>query len=281
MNKPNFSIVLIARNESKTLPRLVGSLKEFQDRGGEILVCDTGSTDFTVEVAESLGCKVYPVGDKFKITVDKYLAKDINRKFVLGEEAPIIKEGDTLFDFASARNFIADFASNDMIATPDCDEIWTKLDIDKINKHITNGVDQFEYQFVFSHDGNGNPLIKFTHSKFYNRKKLKWVGVIHEVLTGSATRQYLDESVAKLEHYQNVETNRSGYLKGLALDCYNNPENDRNSHYMARECFYTNRNLSSIKEFLKHIKMNRWDQENAQSMLYVGDALMTLSRQKK
>jgi len=85
-------------------------------------------------------------------------------------------------------------------------------------------------------------------------------------------RVYLGEDIIKLEHYQNVVTNRSGYLKGLAIDCYNNPENDRNSHYFAREMYYLGRYKSAIKEFLNHISMGRWGTEAAQSMLYIGDA---------
>lgn len=267
----NFDVCLIARNEALTLPRLVGSLKEFQARGGNIYVLDTGSTDNTIEVAKGLGCKVEAVGDKFRIKIDKELADKINTKFVVEGESPVVKEGESLFDFASARNYIADFATNDMIATPDCDEIYTKLDLDRIQAEIDKGAEQFEYQFVFSHDGLGNPVIKFMHSKFYNRKKMKWVGVIHEVLSGPAKRVYLDESIIKLEHYQNEKTNRSGYLKGLAIDCFNNPTNDRNSHYFAREMMYHGMNKSAIKEFKNHIAMNCWPTEAAQSMMYVGD----------
>jgi hypothetical protein len=47
-----------------------------------------------------------------------------------------VKSGDSLFDFASARNYIAQFAKNDMLATPDCDEIYTRFDIAKINNAI-------------------------------------------------------------------------------------------------------------------------------------------------
>lgn len=86
-----------------------------------------------------------------------------------------------------------------------------------------------------------------------------------------ANKIYLGEDIIKLEHYQNEQTNRSGYLKGLAIDCYNNPDNDRNSHYFAREMMYLGRFKSAIKEFLNHISMNRWPTEAAQSMLYVGD----------
>jgi len=276
MNKPKFSVALIAKNEALTLPRMIGSLKEYQDRGGEIWVLDTGSTDNTIEVAKELGCKVEAVGDKFRINVDEELAKKINEKFIVDGEAPVVNAGESLFDYASARNYIADFPENDMIATPDCDEIYTKFDIDKLDEVISNGVEQLEYEFVFSHDENNNPVIKFRHCKFYNRKKLKWVGIIHEVLKGQANKMYLGEDIIKLEHYQNEKTNRSGYLKGLAIDCYNNPDNDRNSHYFAREMFYLGRHKSAIKEFLNHISMGRWGTEAAQSMMYIGDCYKAL-----
>lgn len=271
-----FSIVLIAKNESKTLPRLVKSLSEFQARGGEILLLDTGSTDGTAEIARSLGCRVEEVGDKFVTIIDDVKAKELNDHFVQEGEMPVVAPGDRLFDYAAARNYIADFATTDMIATPDCDEIWTKFDIDKIEEAIRNGAEQLEYNFVFSHDQFGNEAIKFMHSKFYNRKKLKWVGVVHEVLSGSANRVFLDESVMKLEHYQNVETNRSGYLRGLALDCFQNPTNDRNSHYLGRELLWTGRPKSAIKELERHVAMDRWLPERAQSMVYIGDAYRAL-----
>ena len=267
----NFSVCLIAKNEELTLPRMIGSLKEFQSRGGEILVLDTGSTDKTAEVARGLGCIVYEVGDKFRIKINKKLAYDINKKFIIGGEGDVVKEGESLFDFAGARNFIADFAKNDMIATPDCDEIFTKFDLDKVQEVIKNGAEQLEYEFVFSHDAFGNPVTKFRHCKFYNRRKMKWVGVVHEVLQGEAIRMYLGEDIIKLEHYQNEKTNRTGYLKGLAIDCFQNPNNDRNSHYFAREMMYYGKNKSAIKEFERHVAMNGWQSEKSQSQLYIGD----------
>lgn len=91
-----------------------------------------------------------------------------------------------------------------------------------------------------------------------------------------ANRIYLGEDIIKLEHFQNEKTNRSGYLKGLAIDCYNNPDNDRNSHYFAREMMYSGRPKSAIKEFLNHISMGRWGTEAAQSMLYIGDCFARL-----
>lgn len=270
--QPKFSIVLIARNEAKTLPRLLTSLKEFKERGGEVILLDTGSTDGTPSIARELGCKVEEVGDFFKIVLNQEQVAQINSKYITdASEGRIVNEGDSIFDYASARNYAAKLASNDVIAMPDCDEIYTALNIDEINKAIEEGVDQLEYNFVFSHDANGAELIKFLHSKFYNRTKMKWVGVIHEVLQGEGSRKFFEESVIKLEHFQNVETNRTHYLTGLAYDCFMNPENDRNAHYFGRELFYRGYPKAAIKQLEQHIKMNKWPVEAAQSMIFIGE----------
>src|SRR5258706_440733 len=114
MTKPLFSCVLIARCEEKTLPRMLASLEAFRERGGNIVVCDTGSTDKTAQIARDMGCLVEEVGDRFRTTISEEQAKAINDKFVVNGEEPVVKAGDSLFDFASARNYAATLAENDM-----------------------------------------------------------------------------------------------------------------------------------------------------------------------
>ena len=275
-----FSVCIIAKNEAKTLPRLIQSLKEYQDRGGEIILVDTGSSDNTAELARSLGCKVTEVGNRFVTTIDEDLAHEINDRFIEDEE-PIVKGGDKLFDFASARNFSASLASNDMICTLDCDEAYTKFDLDKINQFIDEGYEQFEYNFIFAHDPWGRPAIDFVQSKFFDRRKVKWVGVVHEILQGQAKIKFLGTDVILLEHWQEPSENRIGYGVGLAWDCFNNPDKDRQSHYLGREFLWTNRPKSAIKELERHIGMNGWLQERAQSMIFIGDAYGKLNQPEK
>lgn len=273
---PKFSIVLIAKNEAKTLPRLLASLAEFRERGGEIVLVDTGSTDNTAAIARGAGCKVEEVGDRFVHVMDEQEHFDIEMSFSKMQEPPITSVGQRNFDYSAARNYAASLASNDMIAMPDCDEAYTALNIDKLNELIDAGVQQFEYQFVYSHDAEGAPLIQFRHSKFYDRRKMHWVGIIHEVLSGTGEMKYLEEEFIKLEHWQNLETNRSHYLTGLALACHLEPENDRNSHYFGRELMYTGRLHSAIAELERHVAMNKWPAERAQSLIYIGDCRMML-----
>lgn len=183
MKKPSFSCILIARDEEKTLPRLLRSLEEFKSRGGEVCILDTGSKDATVKIARDWGCVVKEVGTKYVHTIDAEYAKRINERFVVEGEAPVVKEGDKYFDFASARNEAAGMASNNWCSFADADECFTALDIDKINAVIDNkDLENLEYEFIFSHDQWGNPQIQFVQSKFYRKDRLKWFHIVHENL---------------------------------------------------------------------------------------------------
>jgi glycosyltransferase involved in cell wall biosynthesis len=279
---PSFSIVAIARNESNTLPRLLKSLEQFQSMGGEIVVVDTGSVDSTAQVARAAGCVVFEEGPRFQRVLDAELARKINEKFVAGHDRDVAKEGDRLFDFAAARNFAVSRAKNDFVLMLDCDEVLTVFDVEAVSK-ATENVGKLEFQFVFAHDEFGQPLVKFSMSRFYDRRLFHWNpnSIVHETLTSiglNAASLYLGEDILKSEHWQNEQTDRSEYLTGLALDCFLHPTNDRNSHYFARELFYKGRYASAIKEFERHIEMNGWPVERAQSMVYIGDCYKALGR---
>lgn len=173
---------MIARNEQNTLPKLFSSLKEFKERGGSVYLLDTGSQDKTVDVAREWGCKVTEVGERFITVIDEKLARQINKRFIVEGENPIVKGGDRLFDFASARNYITSLAEQDMICTLDCDEAYTTFDIDELNRLIREGYEQFEYQFIYAHDQYGKAAIQFVQSKMFDRRKVEWYHIVHETL---------------------------------------------------------------------------------------------------
>ena len=274
MTQPKFSVASVVRNEAATLPRLLASLSEFLKRGGEFIVVDTGSSDNTVQVARDGGATVYEEGPRFHYTCDESTARDINDKFVAGGEGPIIKDGDKFFAFDKARNYAMGLAKNDFLATPDADEQWTVLNIDRINELIDEGYEKFYVDFVFSHFADGKPSVAFrADTRFYDRRRITWKGIIHETMQhkGELKTAVLPKDVAYLEHFQNKETDRSRYLSGLAWACHDEPGNDRNSHYFARELMYKGRYRSAIQEFMRHIGMNGWPDERGQSMIYMGD----------
>lgn len=280
--RPLFSIVAIMKNEANTLPKLFSGLTEYQARGGEVVILDTGSTDNSAEIARNFGAVVHEVGEKFITVINSQLAGAINNEFVVEGEEDIVKSGNRLFDFAAARNYVSSLAINNFIVTLDCDEKYSRFDIDIINDLISQGYEQLEYNFVYAHDAAGNPAVQFIQSKAFDRRKLKWVNKVHEVLHGDAKRIYVAENVILLEHFQEQgKEHRSNYLTGLGTDSYENPSNDRNLFYCAREMMYHGRPKSAIKAFLRHQKYNGWDAERAQGLIYIGDCYGTLNEPEK
>jgi tetratricopeptide (TPR) repeat protein len=135
---------------------------------------------------------------------------------------------------------------------------------------------------VYAHDAAGNPAVQFIQSKAFDRRKLKWVNKVHEVLQGDAKRIFVDSNVIMLEHFQEpFKDHRSNYLTGLGVDSYENPGNDRNLFYCAREMMYHGRPKSAIKAFMRHEKLQGWDAERGQNLIYTGDCYGTLNEPEK
>src|SRR6478735_3836964 len=109
---PRFSIVVLTRNEAWALPRLLWNLEDFIERGGEVLVLDTGSTDATIAIAQQRGCRVEPMHDRFDAVLDSAQAAEIARRFAKGEEGPLVMAGQRLFHFADARQHAGLLATN-------------------------------------------------------------------------------------------------------------------------------------------------------------------------
>jgi glycosyltransferase involved in cell wall biosynthesis/tetratricopeptide (TPR) repeat protein len=120
-------------------------------------------------------------------------------------------------------------------------------------------------------------------TRFYDRRKIKWKGIIHETMQhqGELKMTRITKDVAYLEHFQNTETDRTKYLAGLAWACYEEPLNDRNSHYFARELMYRGKYRSAIKEFERHVSMGAWLDERGQSVVYIGCCYEALGENDK
>lgn len=269
------TVALIGKNEQNTIPRLISSLGVFREMGGEILLVDTGSTDSTIKVAKSLGITVYETGDKFYKTVSKVREKQINRTFIVSGEKHMPMSDSKFFDFAAARNYAVSLAKTDFVLTPDCDEIFAELDLDILEKVIGEGYEKIWSTFICSWDASGNPVLKLSHCRMYDRRKFSWKGMIHESLEGSGK----EITLPIILHHRPEIRSRQEYLGALALCAYNDRRNDRISHYFARELMYRGRAKSAIREFRKHIDLKGWSVERSQSAVYLGDCLLSLERE--
>jgi glycosyltransferase involved in cell wall biosynthesis len=105
------SVVLITQNEELNLPRTLESVMPLvRDSKGEIIVVDSGSTDRTVEIAESFGAKVF---------VEKWKG------------------------FAAQKNSAMDKASMDWVLQLDADEVLEPGLAEEIS-WVLNGIEVWE-----------------------------------------------------------------------------------------------------------------------------------------
>ncbi len=148
-SKIKISACYIVKNEEKTLPRSIDSLKSAVD---EIIVVDTGSTDRTIELAESYGAKV------IKTTWQE--------------------------DFSTPRNLAIDNASGDWIIFLDADEFFAYPDrvrpaIEKLANETTIIIPRINIDA----DNNNKEINRNNDLRiFRNVKYLRYRGMIHENL---------------------------------------------------------------------------------------------------
>lgn len=275
-----FSIYVISKNSGKTLGRLASSLKDFLESGGEAILVDTGSTDGSESLARELGFAVYEVGGRFLVEVDESVVRAVNETFIVDGEQPIAPKNLQVFHFSLARNYAASLARNDAVFSVDSDEQLTMLNIPAIETCVRDGWEQLEFQLVYAHYRNGKPSIQAKQARFYDRRKLLWVGTVHEVLgrQGDVKCCYVDPSIILLEHFQedSRRAERENYILASAIDSLEAPDYSRSSYHLGRDLVWTGRYRSGIRELERQLSLETRPARAVESMTLIGDAYLML-----
>ena len=276
---PRFSIVVLTRDEAWALPKLLWNLEDFIERGGEVLVLDTGSTDATVAIAQKRGCHVELVHDQFDAVLDDAQAAEIERRFAKGGEGPLVETGQRLFHFSDARQHAGLLAANRFVLQLDASDEVPALDIDAFDRWIdSGGVESFEYEQLY-----GNLRLRI--ARFHDRTRYHWEGRVHELPstsgpadTTAASRMRCDPTQLLVRHHKDENKPRS-YLAGLALQVMECPQKSRWWHYLGRELFYHRWYESAIAVLEEHASMEgAWPAERSQSLCFTGESLEALGR---
>jgi glycosyltransferase involved in cell wall biosynthesis len=173
---PPLSVVVIARDESRTLPRLLVDLEEFRERGGEVVLVDTGSRDDTAAVARAAGCRVVEVGARFESALDEADARRIEERFRHPDDPPLARGGERVFDFAAAREHASGCASNPWVFHVDAGDTLEALDLDFVEETIRGGgYARIEHGLKY-----GSLSLRLT--RIYDHRRAGWRGRVHEEL---------------------------------------------------------------------------------------------------
>ncbi|MBQ2909815.1 MAG: glycosyltransferase [Bacilli bacterium] len=232
-------VYAICKNEEKHVNRWVESMKE----ADEIYVLDTGSTDQTKEKLENLGVKV-------------------TRKLI------------SPWRFDNARNESLKLVplDTDICVCTDLDEVFEPGWRKSLEEQWTPNTTKARYNYNWSLDQNNNPKVNFYIEKIHTPHNYKWTHPVHEVLefTGEIEKTITLNNIT-LNHYPDSTKSRSSYLPLLELSIQENPEDDRNMHYLGREYMYYGKWTEAITTLKKHLdlKTATWKDERSASLRFI------------
>ena len=249
MNKKlKIYVYAISKNEEKFVDRWVDSMAEADG----IFVLDTGSTDNTVKNLKNKGVNVKVK----KITPWRF---DVARN----ESMKLIPE------------------DADICVCTDLDEVfvpgWRKL----LEEAWVDDATKARYTYNWSLDEQNRPIVSFFYEKTHTLKDYKWTHPVHEVLTYYGEKEKIVTIPAiTLNHYPDRTKSRSSYLPLLELSVKEDPEDDRNMHYLGREYMYYERWNECIDTLIKHLKLPRatWKDERSASMRFIARSYTALNR---
>lgn len=233
-------VYAICKNEEKFAARWVSSMKE----ADYIVVLDTGSEDNTVEILRNLGVRV---------------------------EERIISP----WRFDNARNASMELIPDDadICVCTDLDEFFESGWREKLENAWSDGVTQARYRYTWNFNDDGSEGYVFRIEKIHARHGFVWKHPVHEVLeyTGNEPENKISVPGMQLNHYADVTKSRSSYLPLLEMAVREDPDDDRNMHYLGREYMYYGMWDESIETLQKHIAMPRavWADERCASMRYI------------
>ncbi len=248
MKKLKIYAYAICKNESKYVEDYVRSMSETDG----IYVLDTGSTDDTVEKLKKLGVNV--VSEKFE---------------------------NFRFDVARNKSLALVPEDADICVCTDFDEAFEPGWREKLESAwLKEKPTKVEYLYNWSFDEYGNPGTTFYISKIHD-KQYTWYHPVHEVLkfTGSNEKSIIVEGIV-LNHHQDYTKSRGSYLPLLELSVQEDPDDDRNLHYLGREYMYYHKYNESIDTLIKHLdlKTSTWRDERAASMRFIARDYQGLKR---
>ncbi len=241
MKKLKICVYAITKNESKFVKRFVESMKEADG----IYVLDTGSTDDTVRLLEE---------EQVHVTVKKF---DPWR-----------------FDVARNESLELVPLDCDLCVCVDLDEVFEKGWREKLEKlYLKHSFTRLKYLYHWSHDEKGNPATTFHISKIHTRAGYYWKHPVHEVLVCEENFpevEFLTNDIV-VHHYPDDTKSRSSYLPLLEMSVLEDPEDDRNMHYLGREYMYYQKWDECIATLHRHLNLPKalWKDERCASMRFM------------
>jgi tetratricopeptide (TPR) repeat protein len=230
------AVYTIALNEESFVERWYTANKD----ADYLVIADTGSTDKTVEIARKLGILVHEIRVK-------------------------------PWRFDDARNTAMALipADADVCVSVDMDEVlypgWREA-LESQWGDANHG----RFLYTWNHLEDGSNGLTFWYEKIHARHGFRWKHPVHEIIQPDHRTQekWVDVHGFELHHFADPTKSRSQYLDLLELSVVEDPSNDRNAYYYARELMFNGLNEQATKEYKRHLSLPSavWRPERAAGM---------------
>ena len=237
-------VYAICKNEAGYAERWMASMAEADG----VYVLDTGSTDGTAERLRALG-------------------------------AVVVEERVEPWRFDTARNRSLELVPEDadICVCTDLDEVFHPGWRAALEAAWTDGTTQAVYRYTWNFNADGSEGTVFWIEKIHARRGYRWTHPVHEVLErqeGWGPGRKCTAEGVQLDHHADPAKSRGQYLPLLELSVAEDPEDDRNLHYLGREYLYYGRWDDCIRTLTRHLALPKavWRDERAASMRYIARA---------
>ena len=243
-------VYAICKNESQFVERWMASMGE----ADAVVVLDTGSTDDTVERLRAAGARV---------TVERF----------------------DPWRFDTARNRSLDLVPEDadICVCTDLDEVlhpgWRAL----LEAAWAPGTTRATYRYTWNFLPDGREGHVFWYSKVHARHGYRWTHPVHEVLTPDPglVEHVVTVQGMQLDHHADESKSRAQYLPLLELSVQEDPEDDRNMHYLGREYMFRGQWEKAIATLKRHLSLPRatWRDERCASMRFLARCCQAMGQE--
>jgi glycosyltransferase involved in cell wall biosynthesis len=232
------SASLIVKNEEAHIEECLKSIQGVD----EIIVCDTGSTDNTVEIAKRFTDKVFT----------DYTWED---------------------HFAKARNHALSKCTGDWVLSIDADETLA-CSVDKIREIVSTSVAPKVYCRIQA-KGKDHEYVMFPRL-FRRTPEIYWIGAAHNYLSKG---KGIISDITIIYGYSKAHKNDPARtLRILAREVNNNPACSRERYYLAREFWYRKDYETAVYHYDFYLQNSKWLPEKADAYLMRAKCLWKLNR---
>ena len=244
-------VYAICKNEEKFVEGWMASMAEADG----VYVLDTGSEDGTVPKLRALGAQV-----------------------AVEEIKP------WRFDVARNRSLDLVPQDGDICVCTDLDEVFQPGWRAQVEAAWGPDCRHLHYRYTWNFLPDGREGVVFYADKIHRRHGCRWVNPVHEVLRfddGPGPALYAPE--VQLEHHADPTKSRGQYLPLLELAVAEEPENDRNVHYLGREYFFHQRWQESEATLKRHLALPtaKWADERCASMRLLAKVCLAQGRRQE